>query len=446
MATLFPIRMRIFFPLFFLFFWFGSSFSSQILAHPMPYTTLSLQIQETKITGDVRIPISELQTAIGFSLDENAARLLQKNKASWKTYLLQHIQPKTLDGKPWHVAIHDLRITETVSALSGNYLELAFECQLTPPKSYDLRHFYLGYEAVLREVASHKALISIQHDWRQGIFRNQHSPKEIGMLEWDIQTGTLKPFLVNIDAGSPWNGFKEMIHLGMEHISEGTDHLLFLFLLLLPIPFIYNPSTKKNTLLSIREGSKRILYLVSSFTLGHSVTLFIGGMHILTLPTQIIETLIGISILLTAIHVMYPIFPNKEKRIAFGFGLVHGLAFATTLDYMQLGTKQQMASIFGFNLGIELMQLAIISAVLPGLFLLSRTAYYRLFRNGMAVIGFVAGLGWITERITNSMNMVTTFITHIEAHILSIYLLFLAFSAVCYFLHRRNRRKNLGNR
>ena len=227
--------MRIFFPLFFLFFWFGSSFSSQILAHPMPYTTLSLQIQETKITGDVRIPISELQTAIGFSLDENAARLLQKNKASWKTYLLQHIQPKTLDGKPWHVAIHDLRITETVSALSGNYLELAFECQLSPPKSYDLRHFYLGYEAVLREVASHKALISIQHDWRQGIFRNQHSPKEIGMLEWDIQTGTLKPFLVNIDAGSPWNGFKEMIHLGMEHISEGTDHLLFLFLLLLPV-------------------------------------------------------------------------------------------------------------------------------------------------------------------------------------------------------------------
>ena len=316
----------------------------------MPYTTLSLQIQETKITGDVRIPISELQTAIGFSLDENAARLLQKNKASWKTYLLQHIQPKTLDGKPWHVAIHDLRITETVSALSGNYLELAFECQLSPPKSYDLRHFYLGYEAVLREVASHKALISIQHDWRQGIFRNQHSPKEIGMLEWDIQTGTLKPFLVNIDAGSPWNGFKEMIHLGMEHISEGTDHLLFLFLLLLPIPFIYNPSTKKNTLLSIREGSKRILYLVSSFTLGHSVTLFIGGMHILTLPAQIIEILIGISILLTAIHVMYPIFPNKEKRIAFGFGLVHGLAFATTLDYMHLGTKQQMASILGFNL------------------------------------------------------------------------------------------------
>lgn len=404
----------------------------------MPYSTLSLQIRETSIVGDCKIPVGELQSAIGFSLDENTARLLQNNKASWETYLLQHIQPTALDGTPWKVAIRYLRIVETVSALSGKYEELHFQCELTPPKSYDIRHFYLGYEAVLREVASHKALISIQDDWKQGIIQNHHSPKEIGILEWDIRTGKLNPFLVHIESGSFWNGFQKMVELGMKHISEGTDHLLFLFLLLLPIPIFIHPLTKKQTQRTIRESAWLIFQVVTAFTIGHSITLLIGGIRFITLPSQGIEILIGISILYTAIHVVYPLFPDKEKRIALGFGLIHGLAFATTISPMHLNIHQQIASIIGFNIGIEIMQMGIILFVLPGLYLMSKTNYYLFFIRVMGLLGIVASVGWIWERVTGDVNGVTRWISYLEEYVISLYLGFLFIAFLLFGWQKKN--------
>jgi hypothetical protein len=79
------------------------------------------------------------------------------------------------------------------------------------------------------------------------------------------------------------------------------------------------------------------------------------------------------SILVSAIHALRPLFPGKEAAIAAFFGLIHGLAFAATLNQLGLGRWQRVGGILAFNLGIETMQLIVVAVTLPSLILMSRT-------------------------------------------------------------------------
>jgi hypothetical protein len=84
--------------------------------------------------------------------------------------------------------------------------------------------------------------------------------------------------------------------------------------------------------------------------------------------------------------------------LALGFGLIHGLAFASVLFNMNLGAGALALSILGFNLGIELMQLLIIALIVPWLILLSRTHVYKPIRIVGAIISSIAAIVWIVER------------------------------------------------
>ena len=77
---------------------------------------------------------------------------------------------------------------------------------------------------------------------------------------------------------------------------------------------------------------------------------------------------------------------------------IHGLAFASNLQDLGIGTGQRVATIFGFNLGIEAMQLIVVGAVLPSLLILSRTSRYGALRCTGALFAAAAALGWIVER------------------------------------------------
>lgn len=130
------------------------------------------------------------------------------------------------------------------------------------------------------------------------------------------------------------------------------------------------------------------------------------------------EILIAVSILISAIHAIYPIFPRRETWVAAGFGLIHGLAFATVLANLDLGVKALALSVLGFNLGIELMQLCIILMIVPWLILLSRTSFYKVFRIPAAAIAAIAAIGWITERITGQPNLITAWVDEVTPHAL----------------------------
>lgn len=189
-----------------------------------------------------------------------------------------------------------------------------------------------------------------------------------------------------------------MFRLGMHHIAEGTDHLLFLLALLLPAPLLVVRS-QWAAYSGVRHSVMQIVRVVTAFTIGHSLTLALGASGLVSLRERVVEVLIAFSILISAAHALRPLFPGREPMIAAFFGLIHGLAFAATLQNLRVDAWQRLASILGFNLGIETMQLVVVAAILPSLLILSRTPDYRIFRLTGALFAGVVSCGWIIERL-----------------------------------------------
>jgi hypothetical protein len=204
-----------------------------------------------------------------------------------------------------------------------------------------------------------------------------------------------------------FGNFAAMFALGRAHIAEGTDHLLFLLVLLIPAPLLAAGGHWAGTA-SVRQSVLQIVKVVTAFTAGHSLTLALASLGVVTLPSQPIEVLIAVSILVSAAHAVQPAFPGKEAFVAAFFGLIHGLAFASTISLMGLSTSERVAGLFGFNLGIEAMQLLVVAAVMPSLYLLSKTPAYRFARVGAAWFAAIAAGAWISERLFGTVNLLGT--------------------------------------
>jgi hypothetical protein len=216
----------------------------------------------------------------------------------------------------------------------------------------------------------------------------------------------------------------------MRHIAEGTDHLLFLLALLLPAPLLVSGS-RWGPYAGVRQSLLRILGIVTAFTIGHSITLSLAALGAVHVPSRPVEVLIAVSILVSAVHALRPIFPGKEAWIAAFFGLIHGLAFAATLDRLGLGRWERFAGILAFNLGIEAMQMLVVAAILPSLVLMSRTRAYPFLRIGGAVFAGAASVGWIVERILNVETAIDGIVNVFAQHALwiavTLFLVSLAF-------------------
>jgi len=209
-------------------------------------------------------------------------------------------------------------------------------------------------------------------------------------------------------------GLPSLFQLGVRHIAEGTDHLLFLFVLLLAAPMVAVGPRWAATA-NVRDSLLRILKIITAFTIGHSITLALAAFGMVHLPSRPIEVLIAVSIFISAIHALRPIFPGKEAGIAAFFGLIHGLAFASTLNELGLGQWERLAGILAFNLGIETMQMAVVIVVLPSLILMTRTVAYSTFRVCSGLFAATASLGWIAERtagVDSSVDLVVNYLLH----------------------------------
>lgn len=380
----------------------------------MPNSVVLLNVHADRIDAEVQIPLVELQSAWGHAVNDSSAGLIARLGPQLRDYLQQHTRVQSPDGQFWRVTVGSLAVHETQNAINGVYRELVAQMQLVPPAGADVRRFTLHYDAVLHQVVTHTIFVSLRQDWQAGVLtEGGHEPVAVGTISLDIPTNTIRPLVVDLKSGSTWTGFRAMLDLGMRHIAEGTDHLLFLLVLLLPAPLLLTETRRWGRFGGVRYSLIRLLRIVTAFTLGHSLTLLAGASGWLRLPGQPVEVLIAVSILVSAIHAWRPLFPGRESWVAAGFGLVHGLAFADTLTNLQLDAGSMALSILGFNLGIELMQLGIIALVIPGLLWLSRTSVYGAVRVGGAILASVAALAWIAERLSGQANEITRLIERI---------------------------------
>ena len=374
-------------------------------AHPMPNSVVLLNVHANRIDAELQIPLVELQSAWGHAVNDSSAGLVARLGPQLRAYLKTHIRPQSPSGHFWNVSIGELTVHESQNPINGVYRELTAQVQMVPPSGEAVRQFTFYYDVVLHQVMTHKILVSVRQDWERGQLA-EAEPVQVGMISLDIVNNRILPLPVSIASGTNWTGFMAMVKLGTQHIAEGTDHLLFLLVLLLPAPLLV-AGHRWSQFGGIRYSLKRLLLIVTSFTVGHSVTLLLGSLGWVRLPSQPVEILIAVSILVSAIHAIRPIFPGREAWVAASFGLIHGLAFASTLASLQLDAGPMALSILGFNLGIELMQLFIIVLVIPWLMLLSRTPAYSMVRLTGALLASIAALAWIVERISGQSNQLT---------------------------------------
>ncbi|MBA2242549.1 MAG: HupE/UreJ family protein [Chthoniobacterales bacterium] len=183
---------------------------------------------------------------------------------------------------------------------------------------------------------------------------------------------------------------KQFVREGVHHIFIGPDHILFVIGLLL-----------------LGGTLKRLLKIVTAFTIAHSITLVLATLNILSPPARIIEPMIALSIIFVGAHALSQSKEGRDWRLlfAFCFGFVHGFGFANVLREMRLPRGELGWSLFSFNVGVEIGQACIVLAVAPilaQLYRRTRPATSRRIASAGAFCVIVAGAYWFTERTFNA--------------------------------------------
>jgi hypothetical protein len=241
----------------------------------------------------------------------------------------------------------------------------------------------------------HRNLVIVEHNWLTGTLDNPSTVSLILSPKEPTQT-------LDLSNASVWRGFLALVRLGVWHIWIGLDHILFLVALILPSVLTRGGPGGPRWRPAERFGSAlfKILTIVTFFTIAHTITLSLAALGVVRVPSRLVETVIAASIAAAALHNLWPMARVNEAAIAFVFGLFHGFGFASVLGDLGLGTEHLALSLFGFNLGVEIGQAAIISAIFPILFFARRLRVYKLVLRAGSVALIAIGLLWVAERST----------------------------------------------
>jgi hydrogenase/urease accessory protein HupE len=174
------------------------------------------------------------------------------------------------------------------------------------------------------------------------------------------------------------------IAAGFRHILPlGVDHILFILGL-----FLLQPKMKP------------LLWQTSAFTVAHSITLALVVLGFITAPASVVEPMIALSIAYVGIENLW-VKELKPWRVAlvFGLGLLHGMGFASVMKELDLPEGRIINPLVGFNIGVELGQIAVLALAFAGTFWLFKHPNFDRFRKTASAVIAVVGIYWTIERI-----------------------------------------------
>ena len=183
-------------------------------------------------------------------------------------------------------------------------------------------------------------------------------------------------------SASETGGTTSLFRLGVSHILEGYDHLLFLL-----------------TLLVAASGWRQMLGIITAFTAAHSVTVGLAVFGVARLPEKLIECTIAASIAWVAAENLFQGGGRNRWRQTFAFGLVHGFGFAGALLELQLPREGLAWSLLLFNTGVEAGQLLVVAPLFPLLLLLRRTPWSGLVQKALSGGALAMALVWLAQRL-----------------------------------------------
>lgn len=178
--------------------------------------------------------------------------------------------------------------------------------------------------------------------------------------------------------------FSQFLHLGVEHIVTGYDHLLFLFALLVVCGSFWHAWR-----------------IITSFTIAYSITLALAMFDWVQLPSSVVEPLIAVSIIYVGLENVFRRDLHRREWLTFGFGLIHGLGFASVLRELGIGSdgSEAVMPLLAFNLGVELGQVGIALLLLPIMGRAQRLPHvFPRFATACSILVMLAGAYWLCER------------------------------------------------
>ncbi len=188
---------------------------------------------------------------------------------------------------------------------------------------------------------------------------------------------------IALGAPAVWQAAGGFVVMGVEHILTGYDHMLFLL-----------------SLLMVGAALPQLLKIVTAFTVAHSITLSLAVLGLVDLPSRWVESAIALSITYVAAENIWRGRAALGSRwlVTFGFGLVHGLGFASALTETHLPRANVAASLVGFNLGVEIGQVSVILLATLALDGIRQYGWAPAFRRRVSAAAALTGFVWLVQR------------------------------------------------
>ncbi|HET8736173.1 MAG TPA: HupE/UreJ family protein [Pricia sp.] len=373
-------------------------------AHNPDQSYIYLRVYEFNgIEGKFDCHVQDINAALGINLDKYATDAeFEPHLARLKAYLLEHTAFSSKYGAHKIIFTGERTRIRTTTGYFWN-LEFYLDNMETVPDELTVT-----YEAFLEDDDNpQQNLLGMEYNWKAGLINNE----TIFALDFS-RDGTTQT--LNLVETGLWKGFMAMVRQGVWHIWIGLDHILFLLALILPsvvrrvredreklaqgVPEAVGTQWYWKPVARFKPAFIYIVKIVTFFTIAHTITLSLGALNIVNLPSRWVESIIALSIGLAAYHNIRPIFKGRDWVIAFVFGLFHGFGFASVLGDLGFKGEYLALSLFGFNLGVEIGQVVIIALIFPVLYYMRRLKLYPKFMFWLSILLIVVSLYWLVER------------------------------------------------
>jgi hypothetical protein len=348
-------------------------------AHKPSDSYLTLSVKGQQVSGQWDIALRDLDFALG--LDRNG-----DGELTWDEIRVQHQLIAAYARERLALSTDKGECPLAVGEqLIDNHTDGAYTVlRLTATCPAPVEALTVNYRLFAGIDPQHKGLLKLEHE---------------GLTSTAIFSPDRARQSLPLASPSRWTQFRDYVQHGVWHIWIGFDHILFLLSLLLPAVMMPAATKQAQTMqAALFTTFLDVLKVVTAFTLAHSLTLTLASLHVLSLPSRWVESAIAASVALAALNNLWPLFRGRRWVAAFVFGLVHGFGFAGVLADLGLPQSALVLSLFGFNVGVEIGQLAIVGVFLPLAFVLRKTWFYRqLLTTGSALIVMIAAV-WLVER------------------------------------------------
>ncbi len=337
---------------------------SRALGHPIPFSYLDLNIQSGRIEGT--LVVHSLDLAHDLQIDPPERLLDPSFLASERDRIIALLAPRLVTLRDGHPMTPAWGAIDPIVDRQDVRMRLQFDVP-APPGVLHIETALFPYDP------NHQTFLNI---YEHSVLAQQ-SILDVTHAGLDYYSGTRQGALAVI---------RRFVPAGIHHIAIGPDHILFLMGLLL---------------LGGRPWT--LLKIVTAFTLGHSLTLSLAALGLLSPPARFVEPAIALSIVYVGADNLLVTKNGRDVRawIALFFGFVHGFGFAYVLKEFGLPRQALLWSLFSFNVGVEIGQLIIV-VVAAALLTLIRRRSERMGRwvvTAGSITVMAAGAYWFIQRV-----------------------------------------------